>query len=103
VRTSLSLNPVLLEPFLHVKVLCTCAEPGVLLNFFGLRLDHVPRSRRSEHSLRQWWAAWNESTPMKLAPGQWHMPFIGATKTWERYFSTSIHTTIELNVKFQLG
>lgn len=64
----------LLEPFLHVNVLVTCAEPG-LLNFSGLRLDKgaQPEIRTLAACM---WAAWNESTPKLLKPGSWHLPFI---------------------------
>jgi thymidylate synthase ThyX len=64
----------ILEPFLHVNVLVTCAEPG-LMNFFGLRLDKAaqPEMRTLAELM---WAAWNESKPTKLEPGQWHLPFV---------------------------
>jgi thymidylate synthase ThyX len=64
----------LLEPFLHVNVLATCAEPG-LLNFFGLRLDRAaqPEIRALADAM---WRAWNESRPTNLVSGQWHLPFI---------------------------
>lgn len=66
----------LLEPFLHVNVLCTIvAKPG-LLNFSGLRLDKAaqPEIRVLAEAM---WAAWNESTQKLLQPGEWHLPFIG--------------------------
>lgn len=64
----------LLEPFLHVNVLWTTAEPG-LLNFLGLRLDKVaqPEMRALAEAV---WRAWNESEPQRLEPGQWHLPFV---------------------------
>lgn len=64
----------LLEPFLHVNVLVTCVEPG-LLNFFGLRLDRAaqPEIRVLAEAM---WSAWNESRPEVLRSGQWHLPFI---------------------------
>jgi thymidylate synthase ThyX len=69
-----SLANRILDPFLHVNVLVTSCEPG-LLNFFGLRLDKYadPTIRALAEAM---WAAWNESTPKKLEPGQWHLPFI---------------------------
>lgn len=69
----------LLEPFLHVNVLVTVCEPG-LLNFFGLRLDKAaqPEIRTLAEAM---WEAWNESTPRKLASGEWHLPFID-NETW---------------------
>jgi thymidylate synthase ThyX len=64
----------ILDPFLHVNVLDTSCEPG-LLNWFGLRLDKSadPTIRALAEAM---WAAWNESTPKKLEPGEWHLPFI---------------------------
>jgi thymidylate synthase ThyX len=64
----------ILDPFLHVNVLVTSCEPG-LLNFFGLRLDKAadPTIRALAEAM---WTAWNESTPKKLEPGEWHLPFI---------------------------
>lgn len=64
----------LLEPFLHVNCLMTICEPG-LMNFFGLRLDKAaqPEMRVLAEVM---WKAWNESTPKKLEPEQWHLPFI---------------------------
>lgn len=64
----------LLEPFLHVNVLVTSCEPG-LLNFFGLRLDRAaqPEIRALAEAM---WKAWRDSTPRKLEPGQWHLPFV---------------------------
>lgn len=63
-----------LEPFLHVNVLVTCAEPG-LLNFFGLRLDKAAQPEiRTLAAIM--WAVWNESTPKLLKSGKWHLPFI---------------------------
>jgi thymidylate synthase ThyX len=64
----------LLEPFLHVNVLVTSCEPG-LMNFFGLRLDKAAQPEIRVLA-EQMWAAWNESEPRKLEPGQWHLPFI---------------------------
>lgn len=65
----------LLEPFLHINVVATSCEPG-LMNFFGLRLDKAaqPEIRVLAEAM---WAAWNESTPTKLESGQWHLPFLG--------------------------
>lgn len=64
----------LIEPFLYTSVVITSCEPG-LLNFFGLRLDRAaqPEIRVLAEAM---WRAWNESTPRKLEPGQWHLPFI---------------------------
>lgn len=75
----------ILEPFLHINVVATSCEPG-LLNFFGLRLD-----RAAQPEIRvlaeQMWAAWQASTPQTLEPGQWHLPFVDDTRdrrdNWE--------------------
>lgn len=64
----------ILEPFLHINVVMTSCEPG-LLNFFGLRLDKAAQPEIRVLA-EQMWAAWNESKPTKLEPGQWHLPFI---------------------------
>lgn len=64
----------LLEPFLHVNCLMTICEPG-LMNFFGLRLDKAAQPEMRVLA-EQMWKAWNESTPRKLEPEQWHLPFI---------------------------
>jgi thymidylate synthase ThyX len=71
----------LLEPFLHVNVLVTSCEPG-LLNFFGLRLDKAaqPEIRALAEAM---WKAWNNSTPKKLKSGQWHLPLADDSETQE--------------------
>lgn len=62
----------ILEPFLHINVVVTATD---YLNFFGLRLDKAaqPEIRALAEAM---WRAWNESTPEKLQPGDWHLPFI---------------------------
>jgi thymidylate synthase ThyX len=64
----------LLDPFVPVNVLVTSCEVG-LLNWFGLRLDKSadPTIRALAEAM---WAAWNESNPQKLEPGEWHLPFV---------------------------
>lgn len=71
----------LLEPFLHVNVLVTSCEPG-LMNFFGLRLDKAaqPEIRALAEAM---WAAWGDSTPKLLQPGEWHLPFIDEDDWYE--------------------
>lgn len=77
----------ILEPFLHVNVLVTCTESG-LLNFFGLRLD-----RAAQPEIRvlaeQMWRVWDESTPTRLNLGQWHLPFIDE-RTWDEFQDSDI-------------
>lgn len=64
----------LLEPFLHINVVASSCKSG-LLNFFGLRLDKAtqPEIRVLAEKM---WAAWQESEPKKLEPGEWHLPFV---------------------------
>jgi Thymidylate synthase complementing protein len=64
----------IIEPFIHVNCLVTGTAPG-WMNFFGLRLDKAadPTLRALAEAA---WRAWNESTPTKLEPGQWHLPFV---------------------------
>src|ERR1700735_5065644 len=65
----------ILEPFLHVNVLCTVTQPG-LMNFFGLRLDKAaqPEIRTLAEEM---WKVWQESVPYTLYPNtDWHLPFI---------------------------
>jgi thymidylate synthase ThyX len=64
----------ILGPFVHRRIVVTTCEPG-LMNFFGLRLGKAaqPEIRVLAEKM---WAAWNESEPKKLAPGEWHLPFI---------------------------
>ena len=66
-----------LEPFLHINVVATSCEPG-LLNFFGQRLDKAAQPEIRELADKMW-AAWNESEPRKLEPGQWHLPLVYPT------------------------
>lgn len=65
----------ILEPFLHINVVATSCEPG-LMNFFGLRLDKAaqPEIRVLAEEM---WKCWNESAPLMLTPGEWHLPFVG--------------------------
>jgi thymidylate synthase ThyX len=64
----------ILEPFSHINVIATGVEDA-WLNFFGLRLDKAaqPEMRALAELM---WAAWQASTPRKLTPGQWHLPFV---------------------------
>ena len=64
----------ILEPFLHVNVLCTGTTDG-WMNFFGLRLDKAaqPEMRVLAEAI---WKEWNEHEPRRLDPRQWHLPFI---------------------------
>lgn len=64
----------ILEPFLHVNVLCTGTTDG-WMNFFGLRLDRAaqPEMRMLAEAI---WREWNEHESTRLEPGQWHLPFV---------------------------
>lgn len=79
----------LLEPFLHVNVLCTVvAKPG-LMNFFGLRLDRAaqPEIRALAEAM---WAVWNESRPKPLQPGHdWHLPFVSLEEDRDEVYAAS--------------
>lgn len=73
----------ILEPFLHINVVMTSCEPG-LMNFFGLRLDGAAQPEIRTLA-EQMWAAWNASKPQKLELGQWHLPFISAEDEWQAF------------------
>lgn len=62
----------ILEPFSHINVVASATEWD---NFFGLRLDRAaqPEMRTlAEHM----WQAREESEPLLLREGEWHLPFI---------------------------
>lgn len=83
-----------LEPFAHITVIATCAEPG-LRNFFGLRAhkDAQPEFQVLAYSmLRQWL----NSTPTSLDWGDWHIPFDPATARSTAY-------TLEDRLKIATG
>jgi len=63
-----------IEPFLPVNVLVTGTTEG-WMNFFGLRLDKVAQPEIRALAEAQW-RGWNESTPVPLLHGEWHLPFI---------------------------
>ncbi len=69
-----SLSNRLLEAHIHVHCLMTATAPG-WLNFLALRLDKAadPTVRALAEAC---WKVWNESEPVKLKPGQWHLPFV---------------------------
>lgn len=61
----------LLEPFAHIKVVCTATEYD---NFFWLRRH--PDAQPEIHELaNQMWAARGKSTPRTLRRGDWHVPY----------------------------
>lgn len=63
----------LLMPFTHANVVVTATEWD---NFFGLRL-HVDADPTMRALAVAMWEARAASVPVPLAPGQWHLPFVG--------------------------
>lgn len=61
----------LLEPFTHIKVVCTATEFD---NFFYLR-RHKDAQPEIQELAEQMWQAYERSTPYELRPGEWHMPY----------------------------
>lgn len=61
-----------LEPFSHIRVLCSATETD---NFFKLR-DHPNAQPEMQALARAMRAAMDASTPRKLGPRQWHLPYI---------------------------
>ncbi|TFZ81648.1 FAD-dependent thymidylate synthase [Candidatus Macondimonas diazotrophica] len=62
----------LLEPFVHINVLVTATDWD---NFFELRAhpDAQPEIRLLAHQIMD---AMEASTPKRLNPGEWHLPFV---------------------------
>ena len=63
----------LLEPFSHINVVATATEWA---NFFALRC-HIAAEPHMQLLAEAMRAARNESTPIPLEPGQWHLPYVG--------------------------
>jgi hypothetical protein len=61
----------LLEPFSHIKVVCTATEYD---NFFYLRC-HPDAQPEIQELAEQMWKAREQNVPVKLNPGDWHMPY----------------------------
>jgi thymidylate synthase ThyX len=61
----------LLEPFTHIKVVCTATEYD---NFFWLR-RHPDAQPEIQELAEQMWQAREKSTPVELLPGSWHVPY----------------------------
>jgi thymidylate synthase ThyX len=78
----------LIEPFLHINVVCSAVERAYL-NFFGLRLDKAaqPEIRILAETM---WQAWSESKQEVLIPGDWHLPFI-STEEIEAWWNWEIN------------
>lgn len=62
----------LIEPFLFVPVVVSATDYA---NFFGLRLDAAaqPEMRVLAEAMKR---AFDESVPLRLGHGQWHLPFV---------------------------
>lgn len=62
----------LLEPWMHIEVLFTATE---WTNFFALRIHPAaePHIRLLAERMAE---AMSRSTPMLLAPGEWHLPYV---------------------------
>lgn len=61
----------LLEPFTHIKVVCTATEYD---NFFWLR-KHPDAQPEIQELAERMWEAREASTPHLLQPGEWHVPY----------------------------
>lgn len=62
----------ILEPYCHINVVCTATEFD---NFFGLRL-HKDAQPEAQALARAMWEARKASTPRRLGPHEWHLPYI---------------------------
>lgn len=62
----------ILEPYQWMHVICTTAKTG---NFMGLR-KHKDAQPEIKHLAEIWDEALSNSTPQKLALGEWHLPYI---------------------------
>lgn len=62
----------LLEPFQWIKVIVTATEWG---NFFKLR-DHADAQPEIAFLAAEMRKAMEESTPVELKPGEWHLPYV---------------------------
>ena len=74
----------LVEPFQLVKVVCTATDWG---NFFNLRLhpDSDPNICMLAYKMYQ---AMQESKPIELKSGEWHLPFV------ERYYTPVCYSDV---------
>ena len=64
----------LLEPFMHIDVLVTATDWN---NFFVLR-DHEAAEPHIQVLAREMKKVMEDSTPAKLEPDQWHLPYINS-------------------------
>lgn len=61
----------LLEPFSHIKVVCTATEYD---NFFWLR-RHPDAQPEIQELAEKMWQAMQASEPLQLLDGEWHTPY----------------------------
>lgn len=61
----------LLEPFSHIKVVCTATEYD---NFFWLR-NHPDAQPEIQELARQMYGLYKENGPFMLSEGEWHVPY----------------------------
>jgi len=62
----------LLEPFSHISVIVSATEYS---NFFALRHHSMAQPEIAELA-RQMWELYKNNVPIKLYPGEWHLPFV---------------------------
>lgn len=68
----------LLEPFTHIKVVCTATEYD---NFFWLR-KHKDAQPEIQRLAEVMYERMERSTPITLTEGSWHVPYYGVESVW---------------------
>ena len=79
----------IIEPFSHITVVCTSTDFD---NFFGLRKHYMAQPEIHELANKMY-EVYSSNKPVKLAPGEWHLPFV---KFEER--TSDIHAQIIMSV-----
>lgn len=82
----------LLEPFTHIKVVCTATEYD---NFFYLR-RHPDAQPEIQELAEQMWQARTASNPVQLRAGEWHVPYYNEG-VWTPYQSYEDGRTIDIH------
>lgn len=77
----------LLEPFMHINVVCTATE---LSNFFALRI-HPDAQPEIQLLARKMKKALDESKPVLIPKGHWHLPYI-TEEDLEKYYNHNTET-----------